>query len=289
MQSSATNTSTVHYMRLKTHQNLKNENKARSELTSVTEITSLTFIRKGPRRKEFSQILLVLPSKTSMESLLSLKTLCGSSISLTPISEEEALKIERDSKTKLYVGNLPKSADNIDLWNHFKQFGKLAYSYVITNPKTKKSKGFGFVIFDKRSSVDKALEAKGQRIKGKLITMKMFLNKSQIKREKGVSSGKGKESDSGVSGGEREEFSRVSGFYLTNSNPEIVVQEKLKIPNMEFDKDGDLKAGIVTRELQHQKDFEGGLRFNQRGRPMLGFGFSKNLNYGNGNGWFWRI
>lgn len=252
------------YIRIDTKQNLKNENTARSELNSLLNgITSMTFVRKGPRRKEFSTVLILLKGQDQADSLLKNPDfkLCGSGTKLCQIPEEEANRIEKESRTKLYVGNLPKSANNLDLWNHFKQFGKLAYSYVITNPKTKKSKGFGFVIFDKRNSMDKALAKKGQRIKGKVISMKPFLNKSQIRRQKAAALRKDTREEQNSA---RDQTQNQSKIIMTNSHQEPR-HEKLKIPNMEFDRDSVLKAGSVVRVLHHADKSEGNLRYNWRG------------------------
>lgn len=246
--------------------NLTNENAVRSEIGELVEVEGFTFIRKGQRRKEFDTFVLQLTSSTETQKLMNQSPLiiAGIPAKIAQISQEEAENIEKEAKTKLYVGNLPKSANNLDLWNHFKQFGKLAYSYVISNPKTQKSKGFGFVIFDKRSSLEKALAKKSQKIKGKTITMKIFLNKSQIKRSKG----KNQRKETAENTKEEEEVEESEGgehnqsnFYLTKSNPEIR-QEKVKIPNMEFDGDSLLKATKIVKDLFHSKNFERNLRYN---------------------------
>lgn len=275
-----------HYARIDTKRDLKNENQARSELSKMIEFDSIVFIRKGPRRKHFSRLLIIFNSEVQASTLLAIPSfqLCGSPATIRLVPEPEALKIERESKTKLYVGNLPKSANNLDLWNHFKQFGKLAYSYVITSPKTRKSKGFGFVIFDKRAGMDKALAKSGQRIKGRLISMKPFLNKSQIKRAnalksnskgvEGLKQPQNKQEEPKAKGDAKEESASESqvqsNLFLTKSNPEKR-QEKLKIPNMEFDGDSLLKSSMLLKKLRDRKTLESNVRFNPQRRNVYKF------------------
>jgi cold-inducible RNA-binding protein len=59
---------------------------------------------------------------------------------------------------KLYVGNLPFSADDNQLGNHFAQFGQVTSANIIIDRATGRSKGFGFVEMESDSEADKAIE-----------------------------------------------------------------------------------------------------------------------------------
>lgn len=59
---------------------------------------------------------------------------------------------------KLYVGNLPYSADDASLAEHFGQAGAVESATVITERDTGRSKGFGFVEFSTEEDAQKAIE-----------------------------------------------------------------------------------------------------------------------------------
>lgn len=59
---------------------------------------------------------------------------------------------------KLYVGNLPYSAGADALRTHFSQAGTVIDAVVITDKSTGRSKGFGFVEFEKDEEALKAIE-----------------------------------------------------------------------------------------------------------------------------------
>jgi RNA recognition motif-containing protein len=59
---------------------------------------------------------------------------------------------------KLYVGNLAYSVTDEQLGQMFAQFGQVSSAVVIKFKDTGRSKGFGFVEFDKDEEADKAVE-----------------------------------------------------------------------------------------------------------------------------------
>ena len=65
------------------------------------------------------------------------------------------------SKCKLFVSNLHISITNQDLFEHFKRYGELRHAYVIYHPSTGVSRGFGYIHYQKKESVEKALQAEG--------------------------------------------------------------------------------------------------------------------------------
>jgi hypothetical protein len=58
---------------------------------------------------------------------------------------------------KIFVGGLRYATGHDALRSYFEQFGEVEAAQVIFNRDTKKSRGFGFVIFRDSSSVDKVL------------------------------------------------------------------------------------------------------------------------------------
>lgn len=59
---------------------------------------------------------------------------------------------------KLYVGNLPYTATTDQLRDHFAQAGTVVDAVVITDRSTGRSKGFGFVEFEKEEDATKAID-----------------------------------------------------------------------------------------------------------------------------------
>jgi cold-inducible RNA-binding protein len=64
---------------------------------------------------------------------------------------------------KLYVGNLPYSATTDELRTHFSQAGTVVDAVVITDKRTGRSKGFGFVEFEKEEEAQKGVEMFNQK------------------------------------------------------------------------------------------------------------------------------
>lgn len=62
------------------------------------------------------------------------------------------------SKTKLYVGNLPYSVTSDSLKAAFASFGEIVDAVVIMDKRFGRSKGFGFVEFAKEADAQKAVE-----------------------------------------------------------------------------------------------------------------------------------
>lgn len=96
------------------------------------------------------------------------------------VVEESVAKVEeriRMNKTKLYVGGIPHGVDNIKLWKHFARYGTLDYTYIIKNGSASGHKGFGFVIYENRSGLEKAIQVK-HYIDGHRLSCQEFHNKT---------------------------------------------------------------------------------------------------------------
>lgn len=60
---------------------------------------------------------------------------------------------------KLYVGNLPYSANDDAMREHFSQAGTVASATVVTDRETGRSRGFGFVEFEDDAEGKAAIES----------------------------------------------------------------------------------------------------------------------------------
>mmetsp|Transcript_15615 Transcript_15615/g.26924 ORF Transcript_15615/g.26924 Transcript_15615/m.26924 type:complete len:467 (-) Transcript_15615:632-2032(-) len=86
-------------------------------------------------------------------------------------AENQELDPEIMSRVRsVYLSNLPTTTTEEELRTAFGEFGKITKCIVIKNPVTGQAKGFAFIDFEERESVDKAIESfnlkdfKGQKI-----------------------------------------------------------------------------------------------------------------------------
>lgn len=83
---------------------------------------------------------------------------------------------------KIFVGNLPWSVGYEKLKEAFNQYGEIEDAIVITDKKTHRSRGFGFVTFKDEESAKKAIaEMNEKEIQGRQINVKeaTSLNKEE--------------------------------------------------------------------------------------------------------------
>ena len=83
----------------------------------------------------------------------------------------------------MLVGGLLPTFTTKDLLNYFSQFGKIEKGIIMTDKLTGKSKGFGFIIFNEKETIDKIMQ-KGNChfLNGKLIECKRVKPKIQSMR-----------------------------------------------------------------------------------------------------------
>lgn len=55
------------------------------------------------------------------------------------------------------MGGLPKNLSDYELRDYFFKFGEIEKAYVVKNPKTSKTRGFGFVIFHSIDDFEKVM------------------------------------------------------------------------------------------------------------------------------------
>jgi len=75
-------------------------------------------------------------------------------------------------ENKLYVGNLPYTATEDDLKNHFSQAGTVTSTALIKDRATGRAKGFGFVEMASAEEAQKAISMfNGQEFMGRTLTV----------------------------------------------------------------------------------------------------------------------
>lgn len=81
---------------------------------------------------------------------------------------------------KVYVGNLPYSADDDKLKELFSQYGNVVEAVVIKDKYSGRSKGFGFIEFASEESAQKAVsEMNGKEVEGR----ELKVNEARPKEE----------------------------------------------------------------------------------------------------------
>ena len=81
---------------------------------------------------------------------------------------------------KLYVGNLPYTLTSDQLRQEFSQAGTVTDCVVITDRQTGRSKGFGFVEFEKEEDAKKAIELLNEK---EMDGRNLVVNEARPKRE----------------------------------------------------------------------------------------------------------
>lgn len=144
---------------------------------SLFEVKKLVCLKNDAKDASgrITGVVLILNFGNNIDMLKDAVVICDTRLIPRQVTIEEAEKAIKQNKTKLYVGNLTPSIDNCKLWKHFSKFGAIEYTYLIRKP-TSKVKGFGFIVFEKKSSFEAALKQK-HYIDGQRLICKYFLNK----------------------------------------------------------------------------------------------------------------
>ena len=86
---------------------------------------------------------------------------------------ERFQEVEDDEDArKMFVGALSPSTDDQSMKNYFLQFGDIVSLTIKYDPISKRSKGYGFLTFGNKKSVDKVLEKQEHMLDGRLIDPK---------------------------------------------------------------------------------------------------------------------
>jgi len=85
--------------------------------------------------------------------------------------------------SKLFVGNLPYSANSDDLRQLFSQFGSIVDAVVLMDKFSGRSRGFGFVTYENGSQASAAVQAlNGQDFQGRKLVVSVA--RPQEKRDR---------------------------------------------------------------------------------------------------------
>lgn len=90
-----------------------------------------------------------------------------------PITEPEQLR-------KLFIGGLDYRTTDEGLKAHFEKWGNIVDVVVMKDPKTKRSRGFGFITYSKSYMIDNAQKARPHKIDGRTVEPKRAVPRQEI-------------------------------------------------------------------------------------------------------------
>lgn len=114
------------------------------------------------------------------------KTIEGHQIRVDRATRPKARKETLTSRKKsIFVGNLRFDIRDDDLIGHFNEkVGPVNYVRIVRDSSTGLGKGFGFVVFNERASVKKALELNETKFKGRPIRVKKVAEDEKVTEKK---------------------------------------------------------------------------------------------------------
>jgi heterogeneous nuclear ribonucleoprotein A1/A3 len=89
---------------------------------------------------------------------------------------------ESEPLRKLFIGRLDYRTTDETLKSYFEKWGKVVDVVVMKDPKTKRSRGFGFITYSKSYMVDDAQNARPHKIDGRVIEPKRAIPRQDINR-----------------------------------------------------------------------------------------------------------
>ncbi|KAF5306494.1 hypothetical protein FQR65_LT07322 [Abscondita terminalis] len=96
--------------------------------------------------------------------------------------EVEDMRNEPEHVRKLFIGGLDYRTTDDSLKKHFEQWGEIVDVVVMKDPKTKRSRGFGFITYSRAHMVDDAQNARPHRVDGRVVEPKRAVPRQDIGR-----------------------------------------------------------------------------------------------------------
>ncbi|XKL59437.1 hypothetical protein PGB90_000453 [Kerria lacca] len=97
-----------------------------------------------------------------------------------PNSSGGTFQYESEHLRKLFIGGLDHRTTDDKLKTYFEQWGEIVDVVVMKDPKTKRSRGFGFITYSEPDMVDAAQAARPHKLDGKIVEPKRAVPRNQI-------------------------------------------------------------------------------------------------------------
>lgn len=95
---------------------------------------------------------------------------------------------EPEHLRKLFIGGLDYRTTDDTLKAYFEKWGKVVDVVVMKDPKTKRSRGFGFITYSKSYMIDDAQASRPHKIDGRVVEPKRAVPRQDINRPEAGSS-----------------------------------------------------------------------------------------------------
>ncbi|NP_001156572.1 RNA binding motif protein 34 [Acyrthosiphon pisum] len=89
---------------------------------------------------------------------------------------------KQNMKKGIFIGNLPYSIQEDEIWDYFKDCGTISAVRIVRDNATGVSKGFGYVDFETKESVELAMQIKGKKVQNREIRVKRIENNKNINK-----------------------------------------------------------------------------------------------------------
>ncbi|XP_055375407.1 heterogeneous nuclear ribonucleoprotein 87F-like [Condylostylus longicornis] len=89
---------------------------------------------------------------------------------------------EPEHLRKLFIGGLDYRTTDDSLKGHFEKWGKIVDVVVMKDPKTKRSRGFGFITYSRAYMVDDAQKNRPHKVDGRVVEPKRAVPRQDINR-----------------------------------------------------------------------------------------------------------
>ncbi|KAK9310206.1 hypothetical protein QLX08_000471 [Tetragonisca angustula] len=96
--------------------------------------------------------------------------------------EHDDGKNEPEHVRKLFIGGLDYRTTDDSLKKHFEKWGEIVDVVVMKDPKTKRSRGFGFITYSRAHMVDDAQNARPHKVDGRVVEPKRAVPRQEIGR-----------------------------------------------------------------------------------------------------------
>ncbi|KFB44111.1 AGAP002374-PA-like protein [Anopheles sinensis] len=102
-------------------------------------------------------------------------------------NEDDEIR-EPEHLRKLFIGGLDYRTTDDTLKAYFEKWGKVVDVVVMKDPKTKRSRGFGFITYSKSYMIDEAQASRPHKIDGRVVEPKRAVPRQDINRPEAGSS-----------------------------------------------------------------------------------------------------
>jgi hypothetical protein len=208
-------------------------NKFRLYISQLLDIKSMSLIKMGPLRKYFQEGIIRLYSRKNIADLPMILEYNGNTIELCEIEREKAVLVETENQKKMYFGGAGPHCTIDQVVSYFSKFGAITYSKMMHQSAQNGTK-FGFLIFQKRESLEKIYGSGRHMIGGYQLIVCDYLNKNQnrsrrlaAKSSYSVERSKLNRAIAQPKGGPRTRSLNPGPFIDRNEIPDIISKRKI--------------------------------------------------------------